>query len=86
MSRAIDNRLRKLEALNLNVTTTMQVHRHDDDAVLFSRTIRYLDPAQIHLRWPERNEVVESIGDHCEGSVPGRNEKGVQHRSTDAVI
>ena len=83
MSRAIDNRLRKLEALNLNVTTTMQVHRHDDDAVLFSRTIRYLDPAVIQLRWPERNEVVDSLYDH---NTPGVEGSQVQHRSNKEAI
>ena len=83
MSRAIDNRLRKLEALNLNATTTMQVHRHDDDAALFSRTIRYQDSAEIHLRWPEREEVVESKEDHNAPEVEGNL---VQHRYTDAAI
>jgi len=83
MSRAILNRLDRLEAARTDVTTTMQVHRHDDDAVLFSRTIRYLDPAQIHLRWPERNEVVESLEDH---NVPEVEGDMVQHRSSNEAI
>ena len=83
MSRAILNRLAKLEALNLNLTTTMTVRRHGDDAALFSRTIRYLDPAQIRLRWPEREEVVESLVDH---SAPEVDDDMVQHRYTDAAI
>ena len=60
MSRAILNRLDKLEAARTDITTTMVVRRDGEDAVLFSRTIRYQDPTEIQLRWPERKEVVES--------------------------
>jgi len=83
MSRAILNRLAKLEALNLNLTTTMTVRRHGDDAALFSRTIRYLDAAVIVLAWPEREEVVDSLQDHSAPEVEGNL---VQHRYTDAAI
>ena len=83
MSRAILNRLDRLEAARTDLTTTMQVRRHDDDAVLFSRTIRYLDAAVIVLAWPEREEVVDSLQDHSAPEVEGNL---VQHRYTDAAI
>ncbi len=86
MSRGIINRLERLEAARTDITTTMTVRRRDDDTPLFSRTIRYLDPAQIHLRWPEREEVVESIGAHCEELLLGRSRERLQHRCSNDVI
>ena len=83
MSRAIQGRLDKLEAARTDITTTMAVHRHGDDAVLFSRAIRYQDRAQIHLRWPEREEVVESREAH---NAPEVDDDMVQHRYTDDAI
>ena len=61
MSRAISNRLAKLEALNLNVTTELVVRRYGAREVLFRRAVPYVDPVKIELRWPERKEVVESL-------------------------
>ena len=83
MSRAIDNRLAKLEAARTDVTAQLVVRRHGEDVALFSRTIRYVDPCQIRLRWPEREEIVESKKDH---NVPEVEADLVQHGYTDAAI
>ena len=83
MSRAISNRLAKLEALNLNVTTGLVVRRHGEDVALFSRTIRYQDPAEIQLRWPERKEAVESHKDHA---MPEVETDMVQHGYSEGAV
>ena len=83
MSRAISNRLAKLEALNLNVTTELVVRRHGARQLLFRQAVPYVDPVKIELRWPERNEAVESFRDHNAPEVEGDL---VQHRYTDAAI
>ena len=83
MSRAILNRLDKLEAARTDITTQMVVRRHGDDAALFSRTIRHQEPAEIQLRWPERKEVVESLEDHM---TPEVEADMVQHGYTDAPV
>ena len=76
-------RIERLEASRTDVTTELVVLRHGEDSALFSRTIRYLDPAEIQLRWPERNEVVDSFEDH---NTPEVESDLVQHRYTDAAI
>ncbi len=83
MSRAIQNRLDRLEAARTDITAQMVIRRHGEEVALFSRSIRYQDSAQIHLRWPEREQVVESYTDHNAPEVEGDL---VQHRYTDAAI
>ena len=83
MSRAISNRLAKLEALNLNVTTELVVRRHGARELLFRRAVPYVDPVKIELGWPERKEVVESNKDHVAPEVEGEM---VQHGYTDEAI
>ena len=63
MSRTIDRRLAKIEALNLNVTTELRVHRADDPAALFPVVIPYQEPAEIELEWPERGELLTESED-----------------------
>ena len=55
MSRAIANRLERLESARTDIHTQLVVRRHGEDVALFSRTIRYLDPCVIQLEWPERD-------------------------------
>ena len=63
MSRAIDRRLAKIEALNLNVTTTLVVRRAGDPAALFTVVIPYQEPNEIELEWPERGELLTESDD-----------------------
>ena len=77
MSGSQPTRLDRLEAARTDITTELVVRRHDADAVLFSRTIRRLDPAVVDLGWPERKEIVESMKDH---TLPEVEVDMVQHR------
>ena len=83
MSRAILNRLDKLEAARTDKTTEMIVCRFGEDVALFSRTIRRLDPAVVDLGWPEREEIVDSVEDHNAPEVEGDL---VQHRYSNEAI
>ena len=76
-------RIERLEAGRTDVTSQLVVRRYGEDMVLFSRTIRYQEPAAIELRWPERERAVESIKDHNEPEVEG---DVVQHRSSNDAI
>ncbi len=76
-------RIERLEAGRTDITTELVVRRHGESEMLFRRAIRYQESAQIQLRWPERNEVVDSLEDH---TPPEVESDLVQHRYTDAPI
>ncbi|MFC2085681.1 hypothetical protein ACFLRO_00555 [Bacteroidota bacterium] len=63
MSRAIANRLERLEAARTDLTTQLVVRRAGDPAALFTLVIPYQEPAKIDLKWPERAELLTESED-----------------------